>query len=71
MPLDFAVNIAYQDLYEDIDAVDIDLLLSRIPTKMALTLIAHYTGQIHTIEKKRTKAIFNYFRMEFQIFRDN
>ena len=51
MPIEYSVNIAYDDIYSDYATVDIKNLLKDIPTKMALTLVCHYTGQIHTQEK--------------------
>ena len=51
MPIEYSVNIAYDDIYSDYATVDIKNLLKDIPTKMALILVCHYTGQIHTQEK--------------------
>ncbi len=51
MPIEYSVNIAYDDIYNDYEAVDIDALLADIPTKMALALVCHYNAQIHTQEK--------------------
>ncbi len=51
MPIEFSVNIAYDDIYSDYATVDINNLLKDIPTKMALIFVCHFTGQIHTQEK--------------------
>lgn len=51
MPNEIAISIAYHDIYSDFESVDITTLLKDIPTKSALALICHYTGQIHTQEK--------------------
>ena len=51
MPIDYSINIAYDDIYNDYASVDIKELLKNTPTKMALVLICHYTGQIHTQEE--------------------
>lgn len=52
MAVETSVNIAYNDIYDDYEAVNVKDLLQDIPTKMALTLVCHYTGQIHTQEKE-------------------
>ncbi|MDH7462164.1 hypothetical protein QEG73_12775 [Chitinophagaceae bacterium 26-R-25] len=65
MPIEYSVNIAYDDIYSDYATVDIKDLLKDIPTKMALTLVCHYTGQIHTQEKNpkfQLTAISDWFR---------
>ena len=49
--MEFTVNICYEDVYDDLDEVNPGNLVAIIPTKMALTLVSHYTGQIHTMEK--------------------
>lgn len=51
MPIEYSVSIAYDDIYPDYVTVDIKELIKNIPTAMALTLVCHYTGQIHTQEK--------------------
>ncbi len=51
MPIEFSVNVAYDDIYDDYTTIDIDTLIIDIPTKMALALICHYSAQVHTQEK--------------------
>lgn len=65
MPIEYSVNIAYDDIYSDYATVDIKELLKDIPTKKALTLVCHYTGQIHTQEKNpnfQLKAVNDWCR---------
>ncbi len=58
MPIEYSVNIGYDDVYNDYATVNVLDLIKDIPTKMALTLICHFTGQIHTDEKNSEKQIF-------------
>jgi hypothetical protein len=51
MPIEYSINIAYDDIYSDYETVDVNALLADIPTKMALALVCHYNAQIHTQEK--------------------
>ena len=51
MPIEYSVNIAYDDIYSDYGTVEVKDLIKDIPKKMALTLVCHYTAQIHTQEK--------------------
>lgn len=65
MPIEYSVNIAYDDIYSDYSTVDVKELIKGIPTKIALTLVCHYTGQIHTQEKNpefQVKAINDWCR---------
>jgi hypothetical protein len=65
MPIEYSVNIAYDDIYNDYETVDIDALLAEIPTSMALALVCHYNAQIHTQEKNpnfQLKAISDWCR---------
>src|SRR5205809_193076 len=57
MPIDFIVNIAYDEIYDDYEDVDVNVLLADIPTRMALEVVCHYTAQIHTHEKDRSFQI--------------
>jgi hypothetical protein len=51
MPVHYSVNIAYQDVYDDFATIDTIALSNTVPTKMALELVAHFTAQIHTLER--------------------
>lgn len=57
MPIEFSVNIAYDDIYDDYATVNVKELLADIPSKMALTLVCHYTAQIHTERKESRFSI--------------
>ena len=50
MGVDIFTNIAYDDIYDDYNTVDVVELVKSIPTRMALSLICHYTAQVHTKE---------------------
>jgi hypothetical protein len=65
MPIEFFVNIAYDDIYSDYAAVDVKQLVSTISTQKALILVCHYTGQMHTQEKNpmfQLKAVSDWTR---------
>lgn len=50
MQVEVITNVAYDDIYDDVDTVNVVDIIKDIPTKMALSLICHYTAQIHTKE---------------------
>jgi hypothetical protein len=51
MPINFSVNLAYQDIYGDPAAVNPAALIATIPTKMALALVCHFTAQMHDLDR--------------------
>lgn len=51
MPIEYSVNIAYDDVYNDYDTVNVQELIADIPTRIGLELVCHYTAQIHAQEK--------------------
>jgi len=51
MPIEYVISLSYSEVYNDYDSVNVKDLVKDIPTKMALELVCHYTGQIHTQER--------------------
>ena len=43
----YSVSITYKDLFDDYETVDVNSLLSDIPTKNAVPLISYFLAQIH------------------------
>ncbi len=57
MPIELAVSIAYDNIYSDYETVNVAELIKDIPTKNALTLICHYTAQIHSVDEDVKKQV--------------
>lgn len=52
-----SVSIAYKDIFDDYNNVDIKILLQNVPSKNALEIVAHCAAQIHTKERDNLRQI--------------
>ncbi len=57
MDMQIETNIAYKDLFQDYDTIEISNLLAGIPSKNALEIICHFLAQIHTKEKATNRQL--------------
>lgn len=51
------VSLAYKEIFQDYEQIDIKNLLANIPSKTALITICHFLGQMHTQEKKESLQV--------------
>lgn len=51
------VSIAYKEIFDDYETVDIRTLLQGIPSRSALEIIAHCSAQIHTEERDDSRQV--------------
>jgi len=57
MTITHSVSIAYSDIFDDYEKIDIKSLLKDVPSKSALEIIGHFSAQIHTREKDSKRQI--------------
>ncbi|NOS90298.1 MAG: hypothetical protein HOP30_00095 [Cyclobacteriaceae bacterium] len=51
------VSIAYSNIFDDYDKIEIKTLLNNIPSKSALEVVGHFSAQIHSKERDSRRQI--------------
>ncbi|MFN8300676.1 MAG: hypothetical protein U0T75_16355 [Chitinophagales bacterium] len=57
MAIKFNVSLAYKDLFQDYNQVNIQNLIADIPTKNAIEIMGYCQAQIHGIENDKNKQV--------------